>query len=191
MLPFLDFTYRNIDSNALKNAVAINFPSAVFESEQVGTRTFWRVQCSCINLTSVPSYEDISESVELVNVDLMTALIAYRNAHKDNAAKFPGNKLIKDDQLKQLLFLRQQSQNGRLKVKRERTNYGRFYAKQSLSNLCKAFRATLFFDKHYVDLDQQKSCCTILHVLASLACFPMPYLLDFISNPTEFIESTR
>jgi len=191
MLDFLESTYRSLDSTAIKNAVASAFSNATFESEQVGERTFWRVKCYCINVTQIPTYESISESVELINVDLMTALIAYRNAHKDNASKFPGNKLIKDDQLKQLMFLRQQVQNGRLKVQRERKEYGRFYSKQSMSNLCKLFRSTLFKDKNYVDLDQQKSCCTILHILASLSCFPMPYLLDFIENPTEFILSTK
>jgi hypothetical protein len=63
----------------------------------------------------LPTYQSISESIELVNVDLMTALIAYRNAHKNDCSKFPNNKVIKDDQLKQLMFLRQQVSNGRIK----------------------------------------------------------------------------
>jgi hypothetical protein len=191
MLTFFEDTYRSLDSTANKNAVSSAFPNAIFESEQIGERTYWRVKCHCINVTLIPTYENINESVELLNVDLMTALIAYRNAHKDNPSKFPGNKVIKDDQQKQLMFLRQHVQNGRLKVKRERKEFGRFYSKQSVSNLCKLHRATLFKDKNYVDLDQQKSCCTILHILASLICFPMPYLLDFIQNPSEFMGSTR
>ena len=143
MLSFLESTYRNLESTAIKNAVASAFPNATFENEIIGERTYWRVQCKCINVTQIPSYESIAESVELINVDLMTSLIAYRNAHKDNPSKFPGNKLIKDDQLKQLMFLRQQVQNGRLKVQRERKEYGRFYSKQSMSNLCKLFRLSL------------------------------------------------
>lgn len=186
--PFFVPTIRRVSASE-KRIIETAFPDAEFEFESGLTL----VKCYEFSLASVPTYSDIEQGSEFLSGDILNKITNYRRKFANDPTRFPFGRLITSDKYKNLIYVKNKvAINNFLAVKRVRHGgCGRFISNPTIATLPRCIKGTLFSHLNYIDLDQRKSCCSLLVVLGTLYRFPTPHLRRWIEHTMEVYEEVK